>query len=90
MTELAALKCWTDVKKLRGFIFLTLFKDLKPFRIFIGIPLGSERALSFVSDDVVMNNYSKNVKKLCTVFLYLKPNWKTPLRAHDYGFFRFI
>ena len=27
-----------------------------------------------------MNHYSKNVKKLCTVFLYLKPNWKTPLQ----------
>jgi len=79
-TEPAALKSWTDVKKLRAFIFLILFKDWKPFRVFIVIPLQSERALSFVSDDVVMNNYSKNVKQLCTVFLYLKPNWKTPLQ----------
>ena len=77
-------------KEATWFKFLTLFKDWKPFRIFIGIPLESKRALSFVSNDVVMNHYSKNVKKLFTVFLYLKPNWKTPLRAHDYGFVRFI
>ena len=89
-TEQAALKSWTDVKKLRGFIFLILFEDWKPFHIFIGIQLQSERVFSFVSNDVVMNHYSKNVKQLCTVFLYLKPNWKTPLRAHNYGFDRLI
>ena len=66
-------------KKTTRFFFLILFKDWKPFHIFIGIPLEPEHAFSYVSNDVVMNHYSKNVKHLCTVFLYLKPNWKTPL-----------
>jgi len=57
---------------------------------FIGIPLESELAFPFVSDDVVMNQFSKNVKQLCTVFLQLKPYCKTPLQAHHHGFVRFI